>query len=99
MATRPMTQREIQKQQELEQRKKDDFIVIHNCSPQLIVLQIERKAKPGRPRLGFWHSQQNVQLYPKNTVKLPKSIVMMEQLKNLQAKGKLRILGQSEAAE
>ena len=94
MATRPMTQREIKKQLE-GQKKKDDFIIIHNRSKQLISLQIERKSKPGQPPLGFYHAQQTVQLYPKKTVKLPKSIVMMEQLKNLQAKGFIRILGES----
>lgn len=93
MATRPMTQREIKKQ--MESQKKEDFIIIHNCSTQLITLQIERKAKPGHPKLGFFHSQQNVQLYPKKTVKLPRTIIMMDQLKNLQAKGYLKILGQS----
>jgi hypothetical protein len=88
-----MTQREIKKQ--LDAQKKLDFVVVYNCSNQLINLQIERQSKPGHKKLDFFHAQQNVQLYPKKTVKLPKSITMTEQLKNLQAKGFLKILGQS----
>ncbi|MDP1710879.1 MAG: hypothetical protein Q8K86_00275 [Candidatus Nanopelagicaceae bacterium] len=92
MAQQPLTQRALRKIRE--SQPDEEFVVIYNSSKQLINVQVVRRPKPGQKKLDFYFAQQTVALQPKATVKLPKAELLMHQLRNLQAKGYLKILSE-----
>ena len=92
MASKPLTQRQLKERREAEETKtKQEFVIVHNCSQQLVIIQVVKQPKKGK-KIDFYFAQQNVQLHPNQTVKLNKHEIMINQLKNLAAKNKIRIL-------
>ena len=71
-------------------KKKVHQINVYNNSKQLIPLQVRA------PGGDFYTSEQQVRLNPGQHVLLPKNYLLLNQLENLQKKGLIRILYDSE---
>lgn len=71
---------------------KSHVIRIYNNSKQLISLQVRS------PNGDFYTSEQQVRIVPNQSVVLPKSHVRQDQIDNLQKRGMIRVVYDSEAA-
>lgn len=71
---------------------KSHVIRIYNSSKQLISLQVRS------PNGDFYTSEQQVRIIPNQSVVLPKSHVRQDQIDNLQKRGMIRVVYDSEAA-
>jgi hypothetical protein len=71
--------------------KKTEIVRIYNCSPQLIQLQV----RP--PGSDFYRNEQQARIGPGRDVLLPKSHLMPEQISNLQKRGMIKVIYDSEA--
>lgn len=72
---------------------KSHSIRVYNCGKQLLSLQVRA------PKGDFFSSEQQIRLAAGQDVELPKSHVRMDQIRNLQAKGFLKVLYDSEVVE
>ncbi len=73
-------------------KQKSHVVRIYNNSKQMIPIQL---SAPGGD---FYTSEQQVRLVPKADVQLPKSHLRMEQIENLQKKGLIRVVYDSETS-
>ena len=74
-------------------KDKSRVVRIYNCSKQLVPLQV----KP--PGADFYTSESQVRLIPGQDTLLPYSHLRWEQIENLQRRGMIRILYDSETAK
>jgi hypothetical protein len=70
--------------------KKSHVIRVYNNSSQLIPLQVRS------PNGDFYTSEQQVRIAPNKSVVLPKSHVRQDQIENLQKRGMIRVVYDSE---
>ena len=75
------------------ERKLTPIIRLYNKSKQMLSIQV----KP--PHGDFFLHEQQVRINPGVTVKLPKSHLLMDQLRNLQSRRLLKIVLDSEATD
>lgn len=73
-------------------KQKSHVIRIYNSSKQMIPIQLRA------PGGDFYTSEQQVRLNPKTDVQLPKSHLRMDQIENLQKKGLIRVVYDSETS-
>ena len=74
-------------------KAKSHVVRIYNNSKQMIPLQVRA------PGSDFYTSEQQVRLSPGEDVLLPKSHLRLEQIENLQKRGMLKIVFDSETVE
>lgn len=74
-------------------KKRQHQVRVYNCSKQMIPLQARA------PGGDFYTSEQQVRIMPGQDVLLPKSYLRSDQIENLQKRGMIRILHDSELAE
>lgn len=73
-------------------KKRTAVIRIYNSSNQMIPLQVRT------PGGDFYTSEQQVRVSPGKDVLLPKNHLMSEQIENLQKRGMIKVIYDSEAA-
>ena len=71
---------------------KSHVIRVYNSSKQLISLQVRS------PNGDFYTSEQQVRIIPNQSVMLPKSHVRQDQIDNLQKRGMIKVVYDSEVA-
>lgn len=71
---------------------KSHVIRVYNSSNQLISLQVRS------PNGDFYTSEQQVRITPNQSVVLPKSHVRLDQVENLQKRGMIKVVYDSEAS-
>ncbi len=74
-------------------KKKSHAVRIYNCSNQMIPLQVRA------PGADFFTSEQQVRIGPGKDVMLPKNHLRKEQIENLQKRGMLKVVYDSEITE
>jgi len=72
---------------------KSHVVRVYNNSKQLIALQVRS------PDGDFYTSEQQVRILPSKSVILPKSHIRLDQIENLQKRGMIKVVYDSEIAQ
>lgn len=83
--TRPLSQREVKQQKEA--TAAGPLVTLYNPRTQAVVI---RQRPPGSD---FFISEQTITIRGKRTTKIPKNFLDSEQIKNLQMRGHIKVIG------
>jgi hypothetical protein len=83
--TRPLSQREVKQQKEAVSA--GPLVTLYNPRSQVVSI---RQRPPGSD---FFISEQTISIRGKHTAKIPKNFLDLDQIKNLQMRGHIKIIG------